>query len=184
MRTFRARITPISAFGTPLRGDTLFGQLCWAIRNRHGEDRLNTLLDGYTDRKPFAVVSDAFPAGHLPRPTLPRHWFSEMKNIDRKVVKKRDWLPLDQFHTPVSTWLEHCLPYSAIPGAAVDEYPQPHNTLNRNTGTTGEGQFAPYVMPQLWYGKKKRNVREDEEAVLLDLYVVLDQARLHHRRIT
>ncbi len=42
------RIRPLSPFGTPPLGDTLFGQLCWAIRHQSGEARLRELLDGYT----------------------------------------------------------------------------------------------------------------------------------------
>lgn len=181
MRSYRARIIPKSAFGTKPMGDTLFGQLCWAVRNRFGETRLAELLDGYTQGGPFAVVSDAFPAGHLPRPALPGHWFHEVENADRKAVKKRTWLPIDQFHTPVSQWLEHCLPANTIPGGEAAEHPQPHNTLNRHTGTTGEGQFAPYAMNQFWYGHSKEDeekARESRPPVILDMYVVLDEVRL------
>ncbi len=172
MRSYRARITPLSAFGTKPMGDTLFGQLCWAVRNRYGEARLVELLDGYSQGGPFVVVSDAFPTGYLPRPVLPGHWFDEVKGADRKAVKKRSWMPIDQFHAPVEAWLEHCLSSSAIPSGAAAEHPQPHNTLNRNTGTTGEGQFAPYAMNQLWFGDK--DVRE----IVLDVYLVLDESRL------
>jgi CRISPR-associated protein Csm4 len=181
MRSYRARITPLSAFGTKPMGDTLFGHLCWAVRNRYGESRLAELLDGYTQRRPFAVVSDAFPAGHLPRPVLPGHWFRVVDNADRKAVKKRTWLPIDRFHTPVSQWLEHCQPSSVIPGGTAAEHPQPHNTLNRHTGTTGEGQFAPYAMNQFWYGHSKEGdekARRSLPPVMLDVYLVLDEARL------
>lgn len=181
MRTYRVRLTPLSAFGTKPMGDTLFGQLCWAVRNRHGEERLNSLLDGYTHGRPFTVVSDALPAGYLPRPSLPGHWFREVPNTDRKAAKKRAWLPLDQFHKPVADWLEYCQPPSSIPGATATEHPQSHNTLNRHTGTTGEGQFAPYAMNQLWYGHKEREnekAKASQMPVLLDVYVVLDEARL------
>lgn len=181
MRFYRARITPLSAFGTKPMGDTLFGQLCWAARNRYGEERLNALLDGYTSGQPFAVVSDALPAGYLPRPSLPGHWFREVPNTDRKAAKKRVWLPRDQFHKPVVDWLEYCQPSSAIPGATATEHPQPHNTLNRHTGTTGEGQFAPYAMNQLWYGHRKaenNQAGQSQSPVMLDVYVVLDEARL------
>lgn len=181
MRTYRARLTPLSAFGTKPMGDTLFGQLCWAVRNRHGEERLIPLLDGYTHGRPFAVMSDALPAGYLPRPSLPGHWFREVPNTDRKSAKKRVWLPLDQFHKPVADWLEYCQPSSSIPGATATEHPQPHNTLNRHTCTTGEGQFAPYAMSQLWYGCRDREgekAMESQTNVQLDVYVVLDEARL------
>lgn len=173
MRTYHARITPLSAFGTRPLGDTLFGQLCWAVRNRHGEERLSSLLDRYTHGRPFAVISDVFPADYLPRPALPGHWFAEVQDPDRKAVKKRAWLPLEAFATPVAEWLAHCKAGSEILGGAAIAHPQPHNTLSRTTGTTGEGQFAPYAMDQLWYGEKGRRVE-----VALDLYVVLDEARL------
>lgn len=58
MKLYRFTLTPQSAMGTPLVGDTLFGQLCWAVRNRFGEARLSELLEGYTAQRPFMVVSD------------------------------------------------------------------------------------------------------------------------------
>jgi hypothetical protein len=55
-------ITPLSPFGTPLKGDTLFGHVCWQA----AEDP--ALLDGGLERwvglypeRPFAVFSSAFP---------------------------------------------------------------------------------------------------------------------------
>ena len=36
MQSICVTLSPLSAFATP-KGDTLFGQLCWAIRNRLGE---------------------------------------------------------------------------------------------------------------------------------------------------
>ena len=36
MQTLRFIIQPRAAFGTPLVGDTLFCQLCWALRHRFG----------------------------------------------------------------------------------------------------------------------------------------------------
>lgn len=167
MTAYRLRLTPRSAFGSPLMGDTLFGQLCWAIRNRHGEHRLTELLEGYTAGLPFAVVSDAFPADHLPRPTLPSHCF-DLPAGDRKAVKKRAWLPVEKFGEPVASWLQHCLPPAELKGAVPDSHPQAHNTLNRESGTTGSGEFAPYAMGQLWYGKEVR----------LDVYLIIDETRL------
>ncbi len=65
MKLYRFTLTSQSAMGTPLVGDTLFGQLCWAVRNRFGEARLTALLEGYTEQRPFMVVSDAFPQNFL-----------------------------------------------------------------------------------------------------------------------
>ena len=67
MQTLLLTLQPHTAFGTPLLGDTLFGQLCWTLRHQLGNARLNALLQGYTDGKPFAVVSDALPLGHVAR---------------------------------------------------------------------------------------------------------------------
>lgn len=171
MQTYRIRIKPCSAFGSRPMGDTLFGQLCWAVRNRYGEERLTELLAGYTEGHPFAVVSDALPADYLPRPALPGHWYAEVAGEDRKAVKKRAWLPIETLLAePVQGWLAHCRPASEVPGSAPHVHPQPHNTLDRLTGTTGEGAFAPYAMSQLWYGKNT--------TVRLDVYVVLDEDRL------
>lgn len=175
MRTYRASIAPLSAFGTRLLGDTLFGQLCWAIRNRYGEQRLTALLDGYTDTasKPFAVVSDAFPSGFLPRPSLPGSWFAEVYGEDRKAVKRLTWFPISEFQQPVAQWLNFCQPAAALSGSTPREHPQPHNTLNRITGTTGTGQFVPYAMNQSWFGG-----REAKAEITLDIYLVFDELRI------
>lgn len=172
MLTLKARITPLSAFGTQPMGDTFFGQLCWAVRNRHGEERLQALLEGYTQGRPFAVVSDAFPAGYLPRPTLPGHWFDTVQGEDRKAVKKRAWMPVERLDQPVTSWLLHCKPADEVPGGAPTMRPQPHNTIQRTTGTTGKGQFAPYAMNQLWFDRK------DGGSVAFDLYLLLDETCL------
>ena len=71
MQTYCYTLSPLSAFGTPLAGDTLFGQLCWTLRHQLGNARLDELLLGYTRGKPFLVVSDALPAGHVPLPNVP-----------------------------------------------------------------------------------------------------------------
>lgn len=167
MLTYKARITPLSAFGTPPKGDTLFGQLCWSLRNWLGEEKLNQLLDGYTAGHPFAVVSDAQPAGHLPRPALPGHWFNPLPGDDRKAAKKRVWLPVEHVAAPVTDWLNHCRAASELPGGSAQSHPHPHNAIDRRTGTTGDG-FAPYSMGRQWYGKD----------AALDIHIILDESRL------
>ena len=92
MKLYRFTLTPQSAMGTPLVGDTLFGQLCWAVRNRFGEARLIELLEGYTTQYPFMVVSDAFPEGFLPLPTLPSTFWETKTETDRKSLKKAQWV--------------------------------------------------------------------------------------------
>ena len=167
MLTLTARITPLSAFGTHPKGDTLFGQLCWALRNRLGEERLTQLLDGYTAGQPFAVVSDALPTGHLPRPALPGHAFSPLPDDDRKAAKKRVWLPVEHFAAQVADWLKYCRTVTELLGDKAQPQPHPHNAIDRRTGTTGD-DFAPYSMGRQWYGKE----------TALDIHIILDESRL------
>lgn len=172
METLHVVIRPRTAFGGPIRGDTLFGQLCWAVRNRLGENRLTELLSDYRER-PFAVCSDAFPHGFVPRPALPLHRFEKVGNEERKRVKKRQWLPLAELKRPVREWLNHCLTDAEAAEAAgadrlAEEHPQPHNSIHRGLGTTHGGEFAPYSQPQHWYGQGLR----------LDLWIAHDPQRL------
>jgi CRISPR-associated protein Csm4 len=173
MQTHRFTLRPLSAFGTPLAGDTLFGQLCWTLRHQLGNVRLNELLHGYTSGQPFAVLSDALPAGHVPLPNVPSEGWQKSTTADapdRKALKKKKWLPLGDLAKPFVQWQSLAKSDAEVaPNAATPiERAQPHNTINRQTGTTGEGQFAPYAMPQIWF----------HPAMQFDLYVVLDVARL------
>ena len=166
MQSYCFTLQPLSAFGTPLAGDTLFGQICWTLRHQLGNDRLNALLDGYTDGKPFAVISDALPAGHVPLPSVPSALWAASPETDRKVLKRRLWLPRTALAENFPDWQASARSDADI--APQAERAQPHNTINRQSGTTGEGMFAPYAMPQSWF----------HPATRFDLHVVLDGARL------
>ncbi|WP_295408545.1 CRISPR-associated protein Csm7 [uncultured Thiocystis sp.] len=166
MDTLALRLRPLTAFGSPLLGDTLFGQVCWAARHRFGLERLNALLDGYTAGHPFAVVADAHPDGYLPRPALPLSAYREIPGADRKQAKRRHWIPLSALADPLPDWLRHAQtdrdliapvptestakPRATSPALTV-LYPQPHNSISRLTGTTGRGDFAPYTLMQRWH---------------------------------
>lgn len=176
MRAYLARIRPRSAFGSSPKGDMLFGQLCWALRHRLGEPALGALLDGYTSGRPFCVVSDALPAGHWPRPMLPLGWYESRAGDDRKSARKRRWLPQAAFDAPLCEWSLRCVDDEALAGATATRHAQSHNSINRATGTTGVGAFAPYRTPQWWYGQRSAG----HEAALPELYVhlVADPQRL------
>jgi len=168
MITLKATLAPKTAFATPLMGDTLFGQLCWAIRHGWGEARLAALLDGYTAGRPFLVVSDAFPAGYLPMPTLPStYWHGETDPSQRKALKRRIWLAEADATAPVGDWQRLAKTAEEI-GAKTEDRLQPRNSLNRLTLATGKGAgFAPYSVRQHWYPAGAR----------LDIHLRLDESR-------
>ena len=82
MKFYEITIRPFSGFGTPLKGDTLFGHFCWQAAYRHDliHDGLENGLSVYKE-KPFAIFSSAFPKiGKkeknyiLKRPDVPLSW--------------------------------------------------------------------------------------------------------------
>ncbi|MEP6878591.1 MAG: hypothetical protein ABI865_07050 [Nitrosospira sp.] len=165
----RASLRVHSAFGTPLAGDTLFGQLCWAACEQLGESGLRQLLDGYTTGKPWLVASDGFPAGFLPRPTMPQPVGSEYNPDKRKVAKAERWIPIGAVGKPFSEMLaDTTLDDDAYASKKPIEAAQPHNTLNRLTGTTGTGEFAPYTQRQIFFAPDQA----------MEIYLVLDEARM------
>ncbi len=171
MHTLKLALRLLSPQTGPLKGDSLFGHLCWSIRNQESESRLNECLQGYTEGHPFAVISDALPAGHLPRPALPLSRFAPVPGADRKRLKKSAWVPLSAVEKPVTAWLSDALPMPYY----MTETTQPHNTINRMTGTTGTGMFAPYQSALFWVDKEAR----------FDLYITHDDrisadSILHH----
>jgi CRISPR-associated protein Csm4 len=166
MQSFKLTLQPRSAFGTPLAGDTLFGQLCWAVRLRRGEAGLTELLRGYAEGQPFAIISDAFPSGTLPRPAIPEARLS--RKLDprrRKEEKRRVWLPAAKADLPLADWLD-LAQEQASKSSSTAVLTQ--NTINRLTGTTGEGIFAPRQVEQIVFA----------EGATLDVYVLVDEARL------
>lgn len=169
MDALRLTLTPQTAFGTPLVGDTLFGHLCWGIAEAYGADRLRELLHGYCDANPFLIASDAFPAGHLPLPTLPSaYWKKTPGEEDRKALKKRQWLPLDALEKPVRDWQQHAKSNNDIAADLLTSHTQAHNSINRATHTTGSDQFAPFASEQNWYSTNSQ----------WQLYLLHDPARI------
>jgi len=186
MQTLRFTIKPLTAFGTPLVGDTLFGQLCWILRHHFGNEWLTERLAGYTQSNPFLVLSDAFPSGFLPLPAMPVACWAADESADRKALKKRRWLPLKEISTSFRDWqklakndrevakavlrdsVSSTLSLSRNGGGYQILSPQPHNSINRTTGSTGEDMFAPYSLTQVWF----------HSAMRFNLYAVIDEKRL------
>lgn len=178
MQLLHLVIKPLTALGTPFSGDTLFGQLCWALHHLYGDAFLNELLMDYTNGKPFAVVSDAFPEGYLPRPVIPLSRLN-IPNIanNRKLLKKKIWLPIDLINKPIHSLYKDAIsdadiakPYKHAKFSTTTS--QPHNSINRLTTTTGE-EFAPYQTSQNWHDPQQT----------LSIYVLTDVSRLSQKQL-
>lgn len=184
--TLRYTIKPRGAFGTPLAGDTLFGQICWALRERLGNDWLVNRLTGYCKGRPFLVISDALPHDFLPLPSLPSRFFRKSTE-DRTILKEKRWLPVAACRENFRDWQGRAssdreAAETVLRGHGIDLnkpalqkiLPQSHNSINRATGTTGEGMFAPYSLPQIWF----------HPAMRFDLYVVIDTEQIRAEEVT
>lgn len=111
MKLYEITIRPLSGFGTPLKGDTLFGHFCWQAAYDPGlaKGGLEKALAVY-DKKPFAVFSSAFPKFEkegfnyvLPRPDIPLSWLFQKQGMSReeqykkqKDLKARKWMYLTE----------------------------------------------------------------------------------------
>ncbi len=176
-------LSPQTAFGTPLAGDTFFGQCCWAIRHLFGEAKLTELLAGYLENKPFMVISDAMPQGFLPRPSVPTELlgFDNSDTKQRKAQKAEKWLPEIVLSKPLNEWStfarteQEMLTAMGLKGDFFKTEARDHNSLNRLTGTTGSTDgFAPFQRQTFWYHPE----------IKLSLIIELDVDRLQIEQLT
>lgn len=174
MADYRLRLTLTSPLATPLYSGTLFGHLCWIKRYRDGEQALADWLTEQATRP--LLLSDAFPADHLPRPLLaPAERGKQGENEARdafirrlgeaKNRRKRGWITVEDFLALRDGLNEARLQerLANLPGR-VHSVRQAHNTINRHTGTT-PASGGLYFMPEDWY---------DEPARRLDVYLRTD----------
>lgn len=164
MKLYKISITPTSNFATHLKGDTLFGQFCWAIRLSLGQKRLSTLLSEYESR-PFVVISDAFAKGYLPKPTLPSAYLKE--NSDKKKEnRKKIWLNLDDVQNGVylDAKTDKEINNRDVVSSSVK------NSLNYLTSSTGNG-FDPFSL-------------EERQLSSKDIYCLLDETLLSLDELT
>jgi len=187
LKTYSITIKPRSPFGTPLKGDTIFGQLCWQLVNDPALAAVpfEALIAEYA-ATPFAVVSSAFPAFAdgifaLKRPEAPLETVFDFSGMskeqvieNRKKLKKKKWLICRNSQIPSfksASWLDD---NELIEQAGIDlkkfvsKEEFSHNSINRLTGTTTGDGFAPFATDNTVYAP----------GTLLTLFVCLDEAKL------
>ncbi|RZB34203.1 MAG: CRISPR-associated protein Csm4 [Desulfobacteraceae bacterium Eth-SRB2] len=175
MKFYEIIIQPTSGFGTALKGDTIFGHFCWQagydseLLNGGIEKQINLYFE-----KPFAVFSSAMPViekdsnhyvfrrPHLPLSMLFKGGKDKKERLKiTKENKKRIWMinPKGLYLNISSVNFiddeELCHELSGSFTEVSEEFmavlSQPHNTINRLTGTTGTGMFAPYTRENYYF---------------------------------
>jgi CRISPR-associated protein Csm4 len=196
VKLYDITLSPLTGFGTPLKGDTLFGQFCWqaAYDPTLLEGGLDAGLSGYAE-EPFAIFSSAFPrmgdAGHVfKRPDmpltalLPEGGDRRQRIILAKDLKAKKWMVVSDDLAVDLSGIEFVADgdltenSAGQPTVGAARAPinggsrelagrslQPHNTINRLTGTTGTGMFAPYTAENVYY----------YPGTLLSVFVLLDE---------
>lgn len=161
MKLYKATINPTSNFASSLKGDTLFGQICWGILYSLGKKKLTELMENYKDKNsdPFLIVSDGFPKGYLPKPKMPSKLLNE-NSENKKVNRKKIWLKFDELKNgeyskaKTDKEIKNCDKSSMII----------HNSLNYKTFHTHQG-FDPYGVEEFYYDEK-------------DIFFLLDERQL------
>lgn len=159
MKLYKTTIKPLSSFATALKGDTLFGQLCWAIKFVFGEQKLNELLKNY-ESKPFLVVSDAFASGYLPKPTTSSAMLGEDLS-QKKQNRKKIWLSRKDLQNGEFSLAKT----NEEIGNSKLSFLSVKNSINRLTFTTDEGDFAPFALIENTFSEQ-------------DIYFLLDENKI------
>jgi CRISPR-associated protein Csm4 len=165
MTLFKTRLTPQATFMTPIRGDTLFGQLCWGIVHAYGEHRLAKLLEHY-DNAPFLIVSDGFAPDHLPKPTLPGHMLGEAPE-KKKINRKKRWLKPEELAQGAYTHAKTDKKVGFEEAVALSQ----HNALNYQTFRTDKDDFAPYGISEMVISER-------------DLFLLMDETQITSSEIS
>jgi CRISPR-associated protein Csm4 len=167
LKTYEIIIKPLSAFSTPLKGDTFFGQFCWQLiysRSFKNED-FDEAVKKYKEM-PFIVFSSAFPAvkennsftRFIPKPEYT--WFKSLSAKSRyesinenKKLKKKKWLKIADLNKAELSVKNLCSDKDIINDSEnllsqpdlISEDTRTRNKINRISFTTSGNGFDPYV---------------------------------------
>ncbi len=84
MNTYKISLTPRGSITTFPDSQTLFGSICWSIRELYGEEKLEKLLDNFKHNEDRFVISSTFPKGVLRAPMTNWATLEEIIDIGNK----------------------------------------------------------------------------------------------------
>jgi CRISPR-associated protein Csm4 len=169
MKIYEIEIKTKSAFITPLQGDTLFGAICCQI----DAEKRDALLSGYKTN-PYIIVSSLFfkdksGAYIFKKPSCPGYILFPNQTVENR--KENDKKKYFKYDGKGIIELDKLNWYGGKDENLKIESSLQHNTINRNTYTTGEGEFAPYSMEGFFYNKDIKTfifAAIDEECFSID----------------
>ena len=175
MALHRFILRPLSAWGTPLRSDTLTGLLLYRLAEDEGEEAVKTELEAFEQGTPPFILSSAMPAGTVFAPRLPparRETFARL--VEQGCFLKKEEEPLTLFEAlgmykkfrnirflPLNVWEKHRASLSAaelfaeycrdpklwkVPAPTVSQ--EMHVTLYRRSGSALDGGL--FVSRAFW----------------------------------
>lgn len=173
MTLYRYQLTPLSAFATPMRSDTLYGHLLWAAALLENEKRVTELIEAFAGDSPPFVISSALPSGQLPLPPLPsiprrrfKEKYQQHGGLDKKLqqykaFRKLAFWSVDQWlksqgrisqEDMFDQWLavfEKTPPPDAAEAQTIRQ-DLPHVTIDRQTGRV-LAQGGLFFSSATWY---------------------------------
>lgn len=175
----------------PIQADSLFGHLCWAIRDLQGKSALDQFLQAYKDNAPPLLLSNGFLEGQLPRPKLKPLTRQQMKIFDlstelkqlRKIttIKRCVWEKLTKEKVNEEILMKELLAAKKYEKCVAPLMPStkkeieiidiPHSVIDRLTQRT------------LNYGGLFHSHEYDFRGKKIDLYVHLDNAVMDSARL-
>ncbi|MCF6464269.1 type III-A CRISPR-associated RAMP protein Csm4 [Clostridium sp. Cult1] len=85
MNIHKISLTPYGSMTTLPDSQTIFGAMCWSIRELYGEDELEELLNNFIDHKNKFVVSSSFIKGLFKAPVMNWATLEEIIDIGNKM---------------------------------------------------------------------------------------------------
>ena len=142
MELLTFKITPLSSFVTPPKGDTIFGQIVSYLYLKGDRS-----FENYLNEEPQLIVSDMMPYGYVYRPTLPLDYFKHNEeDVDKKEIRKKEFITVSNLQRGD---LHLCEKIEYIQKDTVVK-----NSINRATFSTDGDEFAPYGNVELHFTKQ------------------------------
>lgn len=92
VKTYKISLTPLGSITSPPDSQTIFGSICWSIRELYGEGDLEELLDNFEENENKFVISSALLEGTFIAPMIDWVALDEIIDTGKRLELERDEL--------------------------------------------------------------------------------------------